>query len=1103
MKLTDRQNDAVFQRGKTLLVSAAAGSGKTSVLTKRIVELIEEGADIRSMLICTFTNEAVKELRSRIADALLERSSDTGNIRLRAQAEYTPAADICTIHKFAIKVIRENFMEIGVPQAMRIIDDAEKDVLRSKAFSAAVNEMYQKNKKGISLLRTEFSGRTDRELREVMFFLYDFMMSRPERTNWIKNLKFETADDFFNRFMETAEEKALAALDMLEKCIPIGVELGNERQMENDQNDIFAVKAVLQAIRRKDLPAIDSLLKDVKIAALARGTGEFYGDLKKNARSILKDLGENSFTDINYKLSSELKFTKRICDALTELIDLMDREYFALKMDKNAMDFDDTQHFALEALRNPEIAQKYREKYDYIFIDEYQDTNFLQESLLVSIARDDNMFMVGDMKQSIYRFRLAAPDIFKGKAHRFMPEGKLIYMNENFRSSKRVIEMVNGVMSEIMSEKLGEIEYTNDEALAPMLGVCGKAEVLLTETETDDYEENSTAIEKEAETIAAYIIDEVLKGNITDRDTGEERQTEYGDICILARSRAAFDIFKKTFEKYGISAVSDGHSAEPTEIEIFMNFLRLTDGVFSDVALLSSMRFWGFDEKELACIRTGSADGSTFYSAFLQKCTYDSDLGKKCLEFKELIEKFALYARNLPVEESILRIKNELNFDLIMNSLPPASKGYEFKAFIDSILGCPDYAKESMFALISYMDDIKKERGAYSTAERSKECNAVRMMTVHGSKGLEFPIVIIARSSAKFNDKDLAKKLLIHPDFGIALDEIDEKTNIKHNTYMRQILKERLKEESRSEELRVLYVAMTRARDRLIVSGTVKNVENTFAKIAEASEYEKRNANNALEWILCAAKQNIFEVINANGLKAKKADLKKKVLISEWMKNAENVCGHKFFEYKEEKLPSKIGVSTLKAQFIDEEPETKHYVRRTSEFTGAQLGTIIHSVLEHIPFDLCTDDQLIDAIGSMNHKEILTESEAEAAVKNRRMILNFLHSDIAYRIRASENVMREIPFCLAVPACELGMGSSEEKILVQGIIDMAFEENGQLVLVDYKTDNVDNLGIAPMIKKYETQIQIYKKALETITKKRVKDKYLYFLRTGECIDMCI
>lgn len=593
MNLTDKQRSAVYERNKSLLVSAAAGSGKTSVLTQRILAMVEEGADIRNMLVCTFTNAAAEEMRERISAALMKRAAETGNVRLRAQAEYVCCADILTLHKFSIKVVRENFLLLGVSKNVRVGAENENKILKAKAFAAATVSLRESEE--LELLRGMFSSRDDRQLMQVLFQLYDFMMSRPERLGWIDTLlqRDDLCDVYLAMLQQYIAEKTGELLEKLKECEQIGIELQHEKQMANDADNIFMAKGLLDAIVAGDFIRYEALLAEAKLHGLARGVKEFYGTTKDEASKILGELKELGYSETRNALIREEQTAKEVVQAFATVINAFDMEYMALKREKNVMDFDDMQHFALKVLQNESAAAYYQEKYEYIFVDEYQDTNLLQEALISRIARENNLFLVGDVKQSIYRFRLADCEIFRDKAKAFEKQGQLVYMNENFRSADRVTDAVNGVMCAVMSEELGEVVYTENEALCPMLGKEGKAELLLTETGAfEDSDENESVMEKEAKTVAECILSLLGEG------------TALKDICILMRSRSAFPAFLRVLEAHGIPAVTDQPASDPAEIEVFINFLRLADSTPSDIALLSAMRFWGFDENEFAEIRS-------------------------------------------------------------------------------------------------------------------------------------------------------------------------------------------------------------------------------------------------------------------------------------------------------------------------------------------------------------------------------------------------------------------------------------------------------------------------------------------------------------------
>lgn len=1131
MKLTNKQSQAVYSRGGNLLVSAAAGSGKTSVLARRIVSLIEEGAEIRRMLVVTYTNLAATEMRERIARELSARAEATGDFRLEAQAEYVQIADICTIHSFAARLIRENFLQLGLPQSLRVGGQEECDVLKDKALEQVFGALYEEEDADFLSLRDRYSGRTDDKLKEMLLQVYEFCTSRPERLIWLK----DAAERFDEQGLgEILREKCQVGMGRLCSLLQRGQELERqyefcEKQAENNAREREEAER-LCALLEQDFPGFEAAVSDFKLSMLERknpaGEGkELLRGIKAKAREELRELKSALPGEVLPVLREESAYMRGLAASLYRVLERFEREYAALKRDEHMLDYDDMISYAYRLLQDDDAAERYAGRYDYIFVDEYQDTNPVQEALISRISRADNRFMVGDIKQSIYRFRLADPLIFLEKTREFEGEAedkRVIRMNENFRSAPGVIAPINFVMSRLMSRGMGEIEYTRQERLLAKREAGGGMEVLLTDYGAGEEEDEAMgAAEREAHTVARRIV-QLLE----ETDDDGKAKYEPADICVLLRkTRVNSQVFAQVFSEYGInSETPDGRFTQFIGVEVFVNLLKVVDSFGSDIALLSVMRshIGGFDEREMALIRQADRSHS-FYKAFLAYAEYEDALGEKCRAFLAKIHRWRLLCRGIALPAFLTLLKNETDYAARLAVLPGGRRKKE--AFAQFFSRCLAYAEKqrTLFSLVTQLEDIYKSKGAYSEFRQAGDrSGCVRIMSVHKSKGLEFPVVILARMDTKFSRNDTSQPVLLHSALGIASDIICAEQRSIRKTQTKELFKYVMNKEMKSEELRVLYVAMTRAKERLILSGTVKKPEEFFCEQSQSfAWYDLLAKNSPLEWTLSALlplpcmadwyqgtkpeKEDMEIAHSLVGEAAERRQKEREFDLKACLLSAGRKPYRPFLRYEAPRIPVKIGVSTLRA-LDDEEGEVRPAYHAADSKAGgdggAELGTLVHLFLQHVDFKSKSVEALEAEAQRMIEALILTEQEAARIRGFFPQIADFLLSDLAYRIRGSKRVLREVPFSLSVTAEELGIEKSEERVMVQGIIDLVFEEEGKWVLVDYKSNMADESRLIALATAYQTQMDLYKKALSRITKMPVAESYLYLLRARTALQLC-
>ena len=1097
-QLTQSQHDAIYDRSPSILISAGAGSGKTSVLSQRVAALVSEGADVSRMLICTFTSPAAAEMRTRISAQLFSLAEERGDRRLAAQAELALSADICTIHRFSLKLLREQAVSLGLPTDLRVLGERA-ELIRINALDDALEELYERDDEHLLYLRERFSGRDDDALRELLLSIYAALRSKEEGIDW---LHAPAESDL--RELLAGQVKALLyrALSTLQVCRDISNRHDIFTQLEKDEEDINYVRILL----RTPIDALESAAALGKIQRIGRKfpsdeVKKNIQDRKANARALIKSAVALSRADI----SGELAYTQRVADALRSVLTAFDKQYTREKKERGAVDFDDILSLAADALSRPQIAAEYASRYDHVFIDEYQDTNPIQESLLGKIGAP-NVFMVGDVKQAIYRFRLAAPEIFLEKAQH--GAGRVIHMNENFRSSAGVISAVNHVMSSVMSPALGEMEYTDDQVLRARGDFSGGAELLLTQPP-----EGQDDITAEARSIANRILE--LVGSVVIY-RGQPRTLRFGDFAVLMRSPKTHSrAFYQVFEEAGVpSSVQTGSVSGLFEPEVFVNLLRIIDGARSDIALLSVMRshIGGFSDEDIAVLRANS-DCERF-SQCVSEYDAKDELAERIQAFYKKLNRWRLMSHGVTVHKLISNLRYETDYDAFVRALPGGGRRlYLLDRFFERLMALADEC-ESLFELIEDLDKLKREKGAYFELPSELDDDRVRIMSIHKSKGLEFPVVILARMNRTFTSKDLSAKLLFHPELGAASDIIDPERKTEDKSRIKELLASDLKSKNKSEELRILYVAMTRASNILVFSGTTRDPHKLIGSLSALQRDDMPALTSHLDWVLSALlRLNCFSDWNENAATSPEISIAHSICTPQSQEGASELVGRTLESCLEAaagqsvralpvmpraSVPSKIGVSTLTGSFCDDSilPPTQKRMDG-----GAQLGTLVHLFMLHLDYSARDETQVRAQMDSLIKKRIFTPEEGRRVMQFAPNIAKYLTSELAYRIRSSENVMRELPFTLAVSARDIGIADSDERTLVQGIIDLAFEENGRIVILDYKTNYVPAEGLFEFLEHYQTQLDLYEKAMRVITKKPVSSKYLYLLREGRAIDV--
>ena len=1209
VKWTKEQEMAIKGKGSNILVAAAAGSGKTAVLVERIInKIIVDKIDIDSLLVVTFTNAAASEMRERILDAIYRKIEEMpDDVNLQRQINLLNKADICTIHAFCLEVIKNNFYEIDVSPNFRIGDTTEIELLKQEVLEKLFEEKYDNAEKDfIELINTYTGYRGDEPLKEIILNIYKYIQSSPLPEEWlekqIEDFNIEAKD------IDFAETKWGAILLENNKNLIKETILGLKNVKELlDQN--YELEKFSQAIR-KDIETLTQLLDVDKWEELYERVNGFSFSkwpIDRKIVSNIKDEAKEKRDKINKKFKIEkdklfifsskeaiedISSMYKTLNALKTLILEFQEKYILEKREKNIIDFNDIEHLALKILVKKdengnyvptEVAKKYREKFSEIAVDEYQDSNLVQEYILNSISNGKNIFMVGDVKQSIYKFRQARPELFLDKYTNYKEnepneKGLKIQLFKNFRSRENILDVTNFIFKNIMSKKLGDINYTKEEYLnlganyqlpeKENIDYAGKTELYLIdlkqEEKYDDEEieeaDETTYVENavlEAKFVANKI-KEIINSNyyIFDKKKGY-RKVEYRDIVILLRATSAgAPIYEKELTELNIPVTSDSSSEylDSIEIQTIMSVLKIIDNPMQDIPLVTVMRsiIGGFTDNDLIEIRLADKY-CNFYEAIQKaKIQVNDNLKDKIERFLNDISNWRESVEYLNLDELIWKIYIDSGYYNYVGLMPNGKlRQANLKLLFEKAKQYEKSSFKGLYNFINFIDKVKLSSGDMSAAKViSENENVVRIMSIHKSKGLEFPIVFLSGTGKQFNMRDLNEKILLHQELGIGPRYINYDRKIEYDTLAKEAIKLQTKKETLSEEERVLYVALTRSKEKLIITGLSKDVQKELEdKKMQLEIYSNDsdciNSNliakgksylDWIEYVYLKNKENAEEYITLNIIKKdtileadsklekiENEDIKEKltkIKDDKQIEEIKKIIEWKYKNYLATTIPSKASVTKLKKlenenqlkilfnEEIHDEgkgnnkllPKPK-FLNEEEKLTGAEKGTIMHLVLQKLDIrkEAYNLEQIDSFIEDLYSKNIITELEKKCI--NKYKILNFVNSNIYKELTEAKEINREKPFYINIPAKDVFKEELEENILVQGIIDLYYiNKNGELILVDYKTDYIEEGKEKELIEKYKKQLELYKNALENSLGRKVDKTYIYSVYLGKELD---
>lgn len=1197
---TADQQKVIDLRDRNILVSAAAGSGKTAVLVERIITMLTDEKnpmDVDRLLVVTFTEAAAGEMKERIADAIEKKLFDEpDNQHLSRQATLIHNAQITTIHSFCLSVIRDHFHAINIDPAFRVGEEGELTLLRHDVLEEVLEEKYQeKNPRFLNFILAYGGGKSDKKIQEYILKIYDYSRSYPQPERWLRSCitpyEVESAEDLEGAFyMKLMQERVQAYLQDAESILQKGINLclkedgplAYETTLRKDLQILQSLKKAstygeqLLAFEKVAWPRLatnkDKTISELKIKEVK--------DLRDEVKKLVKTIGAQYFYAPAEDILSDLKLCRESVEELVDLVLAFAKAFEAKKRDRNLIDFSDMEQYALKILTEEkegilvpsQVAKDYQDYFEEIMIDEYQDSNLIQETILTSVSTVSrgryNIFMVGDVKQSIYRFRLSRPELFMEKYNTYYLKDSLtqrIDLRKNFRSRAQVLDSVNAIFRQIMARDLGGINYDDDAALYVGASykedptVDHRTEVLLYENKGEEEGDlNISDKELEARGVALKIKGLMEGHKVIDKKTGEFRPLRYSDIVILMRSTSSMaDIFSQILTREGIpnyTGTKEGYFATQ-EIGILLDYLRVLDNKAQDVPLAAVLTspIGGAKEEDLAKVKCTYPD-QCFHEAVF---SYVEDLKKEEDQTKEKdpifrcmegIDKFRKMLSYISIHELLWKIMDETGYEDYVSAMPGGEvRKANLQVLIQKARDFESTSYKGLFHFIRYIEKLQRYNVDYGEASvEDEQSDSVRIMTIHKSKGLEFPVVFLCGIGKRMNLQDASGAILLHSKLGIGLDAMDSKLHTKSPSLIKKVIQREEYMDTWAEELRILYVALTRAKEKLIITGASSDFEKKLApykygetlpkkgKSLEALPYHVRvGVSTYMDWLIPAvctlSDPDLISLKLINGTEVVTGEIKKIIgedihrwTLESWNtettynKEMEESIKKQFsFQYpydsgRNQKV--KYTVSELKKRirlqemteesyeesiYEEEEitPLIPKFLQEETSLSGALRGTAYHRVMELIPYEEIHEVFSVEDLKTSLFKFVeagkLDQKEAECV--GLHGVLKFIKSPLGKRmIQASKNqlLFKEQPFVLGVSEKEIEKESdSEELLLVQGVIDVYFQEGDELVLLDYKTDWVNNEE--ELIKRYHGQMDYYEKALEQISGKKVKERIIY------------
>lgn len=1163
---TREQKSAISEKGN-ILVSAAAGSGKTAVLVERVISLLtdkDSNVSADELLIVTFTNAAAAEMRSRIEKRLDEECrknpTDAG---LLLQKHLLNNAKICTIDSFCIDLVRENFDKLGISPDFKVSDGHSLREINQNVIYGIINKyLEEKNpvfEELLDIIGAEFD---ERNFAETVMQLYEYSRQLPFPQSWFDSLylpyqnKEFTSDNIWYKY---AFEKAKNICYSVQRLIANTIDLITDYEEASDAYLGFftdtakQISSLIDAANTNDWDVFFTQLNNFKPLKLPTVRGLSGISNVTAAKDTYKYICEKSLESLNKIFYADLSFINSQFEKLAEPIKLFveilkeyDIKIFEEYKNNNTFTFHNTEHLALSLLCkekdgkitvNPE-SEEYLNHFAEVMVDEYQDTNDLQDMLFLVLSNfEKKLFAVGDVKQSIYAFRGANPSNFLCKKNRYIDikkakidDPKRIILGNNFRSKPEVCEYINFFFELFMQKEIGEIDYTDGEQLIPT-AVFPKTQTHSVNFDIIDCKEtDEKSLVLEARRIAE-IIEETINGDACiKKDDNTLRKAKYGDFAILLRSMSnKAPIIVNELKKQGIPVnLSFENFTESFEVSTFLALLKIIDNPQSDIELLTVMMspLFYFSADMMAEIRVNKKDGN-LYSAIIHSAKNGNI---KCEEFLKTLEKYRLYAVTYSLPKLISKLLIETQY---LNIVSAMSDGERRK---NNLLLLAEYANQyfqninsSLSGFVKFI--IRQSESGIKSACGSSESDAIKIMSIHASKGLQFPVCILASTASRFNDADVRENAVYTSKLGIGFRYFDETDKTKYTTPSRQVILDDVKNSSLQEELRLLYVAMTRTQDKLYLISSYQNLEKSVDGYKNLLLSCNSKIDNNLflrtksyaDWLMISSllhpdgkilrgtgsglipldndsKLNI-NIIDGSLLTSNSLETKPKIvdinndIVSEIKTNLE-------FKYPYSEILDIQSKTSVSAVANKAESEKYSFTSRPAflsdgGITATERGTAMHRVMQFFDFEKFND--IDEEIERLYEWQYISEREMQSL--NRKALTEFFESSIFERIIKSPSVKREMRFLTEVPATEIDNSLDKrfenEKVIIQGAVDICFVENDELVILDFKTDRVDDIN--DLANAYGKQLSIYAKACEKIFNKPIKEKIIYSFGLSDSI----
>jgi ATP-dependent helicase/nuclease subunit A len=1173
--LTKEQQQVVTTTGKNLLVSASAGSGKTYTMIKRILHLISnEKANIKDMLIVTFTNAAASEMKQKIYENIAEQAKENEN--LKEQLDAISTADISTLHTFCSKIIKQYFYEVGVDPAFKVLEDKEAQILQNDSLNAVLNGYIKKDDVEFNtLFETYNKKRRDVEFKNSILNIYSFLKTKYDYKSFIKQVVHTTYNDQLNTNL-VAHYFNNSLLELIEH-FTIEFNKYNQRaseiKSEKLQELTLSILATIKSIKTTNTvnQNIKALINIGSFSSIPSKVADDEKPLKEEIKQDKQELKKvlDSFKamlggDNIEQVKQHLVKAKPNLLKMLEVVEAFDKEYSKLKKDKALLDFNDLEYYALQILNNTTLQQAIKKRYKYVFIDEYQDTNNLQEQILSRVTSNNNAFMVGDVKQSIYMFRECDPQIFVNKYEKYKTDSNSlkIDLNKNFRSEKAVLDFANFVFSNIMQANTASVDYKNtasfvagasykektnklpfvsvniiDDKEFKNLKVKDEQKEEKVYSVLDDHnkltEQTSSSKEASLATIEARIIagkiKDFLQTKIYNTDQKEYSDVQFKDIAILTRVRGDYiKTLCSELESFNIPVNAKYYRKvyKTYEASLINNYLRLINNLQDDIALTSVLtsNMFNVTYDQLSSIRIQNQDKEYFYQAvfnYIQN-NKSSNVTIKVKAMLKDLEHFRSQLKHLTMPELITKILEKYDLNNYFYSLPNGKERVENIKMLINASKKPQL-ENNLFKYVDYIETYADTEEFEITSNTT--ANSVTVTTIHSSKGLEYPIVILTNAGKDFTKKPMLDEILINKDLGFGVRYYDLQNRTKTNTLARNVISLKNKTQELAEEMRLFYVAITRAKNHLVLVGKtnlqkLKSINTT---------YSVKSAKSYLEWVL-GSLSNVqlntiqnnsqslnlklnnnatfeFEVCKLDNLIEKEIEPKKLVFGKPdniYLNAFEKVFNFEYAYKNSLDILTKSSVTEVSQQqeeninnYSIKKFKTNEVYNLNEELDFSLIGSVYHLVMEHISFKNTTLEHVKTQITNLINNKVLPQNTFElvdckkilTAIVNLKQLFN-----------SADKVLKEQQFMMYIPYKDVFKNSQvEDKILIQGIIDLIIIKGSEVIILDYKTSRINKSE--NLVKKYATQLNLYKKAWDKANSPKVTKKLIYSFHLNNTVNV--